>query len=598
MDHEYDSAKSDAFIEAAKSRDLLTDAQAETLREESARRSLMPAQVAIESGLLSSVEAEIAEAFAHPRDLAPGYELLDVLGYGALGVVYRARQQGLKRDVAIKSIMPDRLIEKNVLARFQQEGTAIGRLQHPNIVSAFDSGAHKHRFYLVMELVRGTDLRMRLEREGALDVNSAISITRQVASGLAHALAHDIIHRDIKPGNLILTDAPAGFDLPPGTPLVKIADFGLARLTTPADGEDATRLTIAGSSMGTPMYCAPEQLSGDPVDHRADIYALGATLLNMLTGKPPFSETKMSKLVTAKLTGKPYNADDLPEDLPHELIELLDQMMAHDAEDRIGDYPTLIQRLDAIQTSDAAGRTRSRHFGFLRTRLGKTVAAGLAVAAGVCLLALAAVPWFTWDPEPRYRRTLQETPLFDGQNVEPWKTHRGLWQIGQDSDKAFVLMGRGAASRELPTRPPGSGDTSAVAFRVAVDLLDAEAAEIHFGFEDADLERSERLVVRYSGKQLVLGRRSGLDGELVVVRPRQMPTRSRDDAGPGYHYLIVERHPDHWFVYLDGETAPFAHAELNAEADNRTMQLVAIGGDVFFSDIAAIDLQPKAPPGR
>ena len=279
MQSEFDPSLSKLFVEVARRRQLLTQEQAQTLLSRSTEQLVMSSNLAVESGMLDPLEAEIVDAFISPKDLAPGYELLDVLGFGALGVVYRARQPHLQRDVAIKAIMQSRLSQQNVVARFQQEAAAIGRLQHPNIVSAYDSGSHHNRLYLVMELVQGCDLREQLEK-GPLDVKTAMSVVRQTASGLAHAQSQQIIHRDIKPGNLILTDAPAGFDLPEGVPLVKIADFGLAKLNPPSELENQdTQLTLTGAALGTPMYCAPEQLTGDHVDHRADIYALGATLL-------------------------------------------------------------------------------------------------------------------------------------------------------------------------------------------------------------------------------------------------------------------------------------------------------------------------------
>ena len=591
MDHEFDPEQSKAFIAAARSRGLLTDDQADTLRRESTQRSLKPARIAIESGVMNPIEAEIAEAFAAPSDLAPGYELLDVLGYGALGVVYRARQTGLKRDVAIKSIMPSRLVEKNVLARFQQEGTAIGRLQHPNIVSAYDFGSHKHRFYLVMELVRGTDLRMRLEETGPLDVPTALSLVRQVASGLAHALANGIIHRDIKPGNLILTDAPAGFDLPAGIPLVKIADFGLARLTSQTDGEVDTRLTIAGSALGTPMFCAPEQLSGDAVDHRADVYALGATLLNMLTGKAPFQETKISKLITAKLTGQKYDVESLPDDVPDAVVDLIDRMMAHDPNDRIDRYEKLIDQIDAVhnQVISRFGPPSIRR----RFVVFAVTAALLAVAFAV---AWALFPRYLAEPQPKYERTLQETALFDGENVEPWKASGGLWRIGEDEDGGRVLVGRGAASTSIPAAEVGGSEASIFAFRVGIDLLAAEAAEVHFGFEGIDVNRSARWVVRYGTDALVLGRREAVDSALDVVHKREMPPQMRGEEGPGYHHLFVEFQGDHWFAYLDDETKPFGSAVASPQAGNRTIQLVALGGDIHFSDIAAIVMREKTIP--
>lgn len=590
MDHDFDSEKSEAFIAAARSRGLLTDTQAETLRRESSQRSLMPSRIAIETGLLNPTEVEIAEAFAAPDDLAPGYELLDVLGYGALGVVYRARQTRLKRDVAVKSIMPSRLVEKNVLARFQQEGAAIGRLQHPNIVSAYDFGSHKHRFYLVMELVRGTDLRMRLDQRGPIDVLTALWLVRQVASGLAHALANGIIHRDVKPGNLILTEAPAGFDLPPGIPLVKIADFGLARLMTQADAEEDTRLTIAGSALGTPMYSAPEQLSGDAVDHRADIYALGATLLNTLTGKPPFQEKKISKLITAKLTGKKYDTQSLPDDVPDVVIDLIDQMMAHDPGDRIDPYEKLIDKIDDVRrviASRVGQRSRRQR---LAVFIGTASLLATTFAAAAVLL-----PRYLAGPEPTQQRTLRETALFDGENVEPWRASRGLWRIGQDEDGGRVLIGRGAASRSIPGPENGGSVVSAFAFRVGINLLDAEAAELHFGFDGDDMDRSARWVVRYAADGLVLGHRDEIDAPLDVMHRRAMRQRAGGDEGPKYHHLVVEFHGDNWFAFLDDEPTPLGSSAADPEANNHMIQLVAIGGDVHFSDIASIEMRAISP---
>jgi tRNA A-37 threonylcarbamoyl transferase component Bud32 len=590
MDHDFDAEKSEAFIAAALSRGLLTDPQAETLRRESSQRLLMPSRLAIESGILDPTEAEIAEAFAAPSDLAPGYELLDVLGYGALGVVYRARQIRLKRDVAVKSIMPSRLVEKNVLARFQQEGAAIGRLQHPNIVSAYDFGSHKHRFYLVMEFVRGTDLRMRLDEGGRIDVPTALWLVRQVASGLAHALANGIIHRDVKPGNLILTEAPAGFDLPPGIPLVKIADFGLARLMSQADAEEDTRLTIAGSALGTPMFSAPEQLSGDAVDHRADIYALGATLLNTLTGKPPFQEKKISKLITAKLTGKKYDIQSLPDGVPDAVVDLIDRMMAHDPNDRIDQYEKLIDKIDDIQNVVASRVGQQSR----RRRLAVFIGTATLLAT-VFAVASVLLPRYLAGPEPTQQRTSRETALFDGENVEPWRASRGLWRIGQDDDGGRVLIGRGAASRSIPAPELGGSAVSTFAFRVGIDLVGAEAAEVHFGFDGDDIDRSARWVVRYGADGLVMGRSKGIDAELDIMQERTMPPRARGDEGPGYHHLVVEYHGDYWFAFLDDEPTPFGSSTANPQANNHTIQLLAIGDDVHFSDIASIVMRAKSP---
>ncbi len=593
MDSDFDAEKSDAFISAALARKLLTDHQVETLRRESAEKSLTPAQLAIESGMMKPIEAEIAEAFAAPKEMAPGFELLDVLGYGGLGVVYRAHQPHLERDVAIKAILQSRLVEQNVAARFHQEGAAIGRLQHPNIVSAFDSGSHNRRLYLVMELVRGIDLRQQLDQQGAIDVATSLSIIRQTASGLAHAYAQGIIHRDIKPGNLILTDAPAGYDLPPGVPLVKIADFGLARLSAQADAEeDVTRLTMTGAALGTPMFCAPEQLSGDPVDHRADIYALGATLVNMLAGKPPLKETSVSKLITAKLTGKKYDADLLPPNLPAEVRTLIDEMMAADPDDRIDSYQLLIERIDRLQGGTAA-TAPGRAVGIAgdgKKRLIRIGGIALILLVLVATVSLAMRQGLFAAPDPVLVQTGWQQPLFDGQDVD-LLSQSGLWSRGTDAEGGVILQGsNGSWAKAIPTPPDAQqGIADAVAMSVGIDLQEAGAAEVHFGFVQQDFDNARRFVVRYDRQQVVLGTRDGLKGDF---RPRGEPLRlpeTSDSDGPQYQYIRVEQQAGYWYVFFNNEIVGSLRSD--PDAANRFVQLVAPSGKVHFEDIHTFGLR-------
>ena len=601
MEFDFDSDRTEAFIAAALTHHMLTEEQAATLRSESTQRSMSPAHLAIESGILKPIDAEIALAFAAPHDLAPGYELLDVLGHGALGVVYRAHQPHLKRDVAIKSILQNRLVEQNVVARFQQEGAAIGQLQHPNIVSAFDSGSHNRRLFLVMELVRGTDLRERLDSKGAMDLTTALSILRQTASGLAHALAHQIIHRDIKPGNLILTEAPAGFDLPPGVPLVKIADFGLARLSTPVDSDD-TRLTMTGSAVGTPMYCAPEQLSGDEVDHRADIYALGATLVNMLTGKPPYRESKLSKLITAKLTGQKYDEDQLPADLPEEVRGLIDRMTAHDPNDRIDSYQTLIEEIDLIQPASVPSSSNSGRFvrpaggsvvsppqqrGWSRRWVGGALAAIVLVVAAGLLLPVVWPQLFS-DPKPTLIHTRWQQELFE--NLSQWASRGGGWNVENDAEGAPILALQGSASTSLPKPPgPDAGIESAVAMSVAAELLEADAVEVHFGFDRDDVEQAERFVLRYDHDQVVVGKQQGLQGEWKSLsEPAEAPEFGDPDV-PMRYEMRIELHDKYWFAYFNSDLVGFVQAD--PDAPNNLVQLVARGGKAQVADAMVLGLQ-------
>jgi serine/threonine protein kinase len=601
MQFEFDRTQSETFVDVARRRQLLSDTQAKTLLDQSTKRSVMPSQLAIELGVLQPVEVEIVEAFTDPKNLAPGYELLSVLGFGALGVVYRAHQAHLQRDVAIKAIKQSSLSQQNAIARFHQEGAAIGRLHHPNIVSAFDSGSHRNRLYLVMELVHGADLRHRLKR-GPLDIATAISIVRQTASGLAHALSHQIIHRDIKPGNLILTDAPAGFDLQAGIPLVKIGDFGLAKLNPPSEsGNDNTQLTMTGAALGTPMYSAPEQLTGDLVDHRADIYALGATLFHALAGQTPFQTDSVSKLVVAKITGESPRLDLLPDSLDPGVRQLLLHMMEHDPDQRVPDYETLIQRVDqlrqSIESVSGAKETIALPRPTARRRTGRrplkvallssgVVAAILATLALTNVLSKPAVP--TMEPSG------WEIPLFDGQTLTAWTDRSGLWQTGTDDEGGSILVGKGSAIRPLPDPPIRPGETvSGIGIRLGIDLQKASAAEVHFGFSAADVQPVTRLVARVSRHGVSLGSRQGIDGEFDQTGPQMILPNLSDDTS-NYHELRIEMHGDYWFLYFDGKR--FGDAEAVPAANNRTIQLVATEGTVHFDGPSVFGLRTKLGP--
>ena len=210
------------------------------------------------------------------------YQLIEKLGEGGMGTVYRARHTKLDREVAVKLLPSERLRSAQAVSRFEREMKAIGRLHHPNIVQAFDAGEVEGQYYLAMELVSGLDLSMLVDRVGPLPVADACEIVRQAALGLQHAHEHELVHRDIKSSNLMLT--PSGD--------VKILDLGLARLQDPLSEEH--EVTSTGQVMGTLDYMAPEQL-GDShaVDIRADIYSLGATLYKLLTGRAPHADKRL-----------------------------------------------------------------------------------------------------------------------------------------------------------------------------------------------------------------------------------------------------------------------------------------------------------------
>jgi serine/threonine-protein kinase len=198
------------------------------------------------------------------------YKILGELGRGAMGIVYKAEDPNLDRIVALKTIILEDDAEgrKEYQKRFFLEAKAAGKLNHPNIVTAFDFGEEDGVAYLAMELVEGTDLRLRLKDGAALSPVDAVDIAQQVAEGLGFAHERGIVHRDIKPGNIMLQ--PRG--------QAKIMDFGLARMRV------ADHKTSTGMVLGTPKYMSPEQVAGQPVDQRSDVFSLGIVLYEMLTG--------------------------------------------------------------------------------------------------------------------------------------------------------------------------------------------------------------------------------------------------------------------------------------------------------------------------
>jgi eukaryotic-like serine/threonine-protein kinase len=233
--------------------------------------------------------------------LAPGtrlgpYEIAATLGKGGMGEVYRARDTRLGRDVALKVLPASFATDETRLRRFAREAQATGELNHPNILAVFDVGQHDGAPYLVSELLEGETLAARLAG-GRLPTSKAIDLTRQVAAGLAAGHAKGIVHRDIKPANLFLTKDGR----------VKILDFGLARREGPAD-EDATRepsLTETGVVMGTPCYMSPEQVRGQSVDARSDIFSLGAVLYEMVAGRRAFAGASPVETMHAILEADP-----------------------------------------------------------------------------------------------------------------------------------------------------------------------------------------------------------------------------------------------------------------------------------------------------
>ncbi len=295
----------------------------------------------VQRGWLTSYQAEQSLQGMTRQLVLGGYRLLEPLGAGGMGQVFKAWQKRLNRIVALKLIRPE-LMEQNPAAvrRFKREALAVAQLNHPNIVSIYDFDEADGTHFIVLEYVDGPDLERLVQENGPLPVSLACDFVRQAALGLQHAHEAGLVHRDIKPGNLLIarsataprsgaTDAGAGW----AQGLVKILDMGLARMESLFEAKSS--LTREGAMMGTPDYCSPEQArDAGSADIRADLYSLGCTLYFLLSGRPPFPDGSMVEKLLKHQNDEPLPIEHLRPDTPPAVCAVVRQMMAKDPAQR------------------------------------------------------------------------------------------------------------------------------------------------------------------------------------------------------------------------------------------------------------------------
>ncbi len=277
---------------------------------------------------------------AGPSDIPTtlgGYRILKELGHGAMGTVYLARQTSLKRNVALKTIRRRAADDPASIARFVREAYAAAQLSHPNVVQIYDLGEEQGIYYFSMEYVAGEPLSAVVAREGPLPPERAVAYIVQAARGLKFAHDHGLVHRDVKPANLLLSRD--------GT--VKVADLGLVKTTEVEDAGGGEHLTGAEAIMGTPAYMAPEQADRvAEVDRRADIYSLGCTLFELLTGRPPFRGAGPLEVILKHQTQPIPRPEAITPGIPKKLADIVVKMMAKRPEERYGDLAQVIDELE------------------------------------------------------------------------------------------------------------------------------------------------------------------------------------------------------------------------------------------------------------
>jgi serine/threonine-protein kinase len=307
--------------------------------------------------------------------IAGRYELEKLVGSGGMSKVYRAHDRLLERTVALKILHEHYSQDDEYVERFRREARAVAQLAHPNIVTVIDRGEHEGRQFIVFEYVDGENLKQLVQREGPLPARQVIELGLQVARALASAHARGVVHRDVKPQNVLLSDE--------GLP--KVTDFGIARTS------DVESVTLTGTVMGTSEYISPEQARGEAVDFRSDVYSLGAILFELCTGDVPYPGENPVSVAMRHLHEPVPSVRQRRPDLPSRLDAAIRRAMAKDPAERFGSMGELIAELEACLRGLGDGEETIVLPAPARARRGRRGARRLVRALVLSLLALALV---------------------------------------------------------------------------------------------------------------------------------------------------------------------------------------------------------------
>lgn len=316
---------------------MLTESAAHDGKNAGGLAGVLIAQGVVTKAQVQRLEPELDEQKSNRQ--IPGYQMLSKLGAGAMATVYKAKQLSLDRTVAIKVLPQKHSNDPNFIQRFYDEGKAAAKLNHANIVGAYDVGQSGEYHYFVMEYVDGRTVYDDIANKGAYSEEEALNITTKVAEALSHAHEQGFIHRDVKPKNIMITND--------GT--VKLADMGLARAVSDREAAEAE----AGKAYGTPYYISPEQIRGEiEIDFRADIYALGATAYHMVTGRVPYEGANPSAVMRKHLSEELEPPDHINESLTSGFSEIIEICMAKSPKKRYGTTEDLLHDLQTVSRGE------------------------------------------------------------------------------------------------------------------------------------------------------------------------------------------------------------------------------------------------------
>jgi hypothetical protein len=396
-----------------------------------------------------------------------GYRIIEILGKGGMGTVYRAEQVSLHREVALKVLKQEQTSDPEFIAQFVAEARAAAKLQHPNVVSVFDVEHDGDTYYYAMELMHDGSCEDWLKQNGVMPVDRALQVVADAAAGLAYAESLGIVHRDIKPDNLMLDQHGS----------IKIADLGLASNSSDAAGERA---------IGTPHFMAPEQVLNKELDHRTDLYALGCTFYRLVTGKTPFRGQTVKDILRAQVKEQAEPASRANSDVTPEVATIIQQLMAKEPSDRYQTANDLLEDLEEL----------------LQPQQKRGMWIGLAAAA--VLIAGGTVWWAVTRPETV--KTITETVVYDDPEKQQFADRiKALEGEAAQKDATIALLS--AQISDL------SGEALAASFdRVAIEHPNTKAADE--AIEIAATIRKEVAVAAEQRKQ----RRARIADHIAAMR--------------------------------------------------------------------------------
>ncbi|WP_150049702.1 serine/threonine protein kinase [Methylomonas rhizoryzae] len=326
-------------------------------------------------------------------DQIDNYKIIEKIGVGGMGEVYKGIDVMLEREVAIKLLRPELSSREDIVQRFRSEAILLGKLNHPNIATVYNFGKIGDQYYMALEYVNGETLDSLIQRQGALPWQAALDYTIKILEGLAHAHGFNIVHRDIKPSNIIVNNSKS----------LKILDFGIARIL------ETARLTKTGHLVGTMEYVSPEQIRGQETDARSDIYSVGIALYEMLTGHVPFQKNTEYELIKAHVEEKPKPLKNLAGIIPNQLENIVLKALEKKPEHRFKDANDFSKALQKIVENTPSNTNQIRKDSKIKNFI--TEYPGLVFLFGLMIIGSA---YIFWDFNFRDKRSV--SPIIETSN--------------------------------------------------------------------------------------------------------------------------------------------------------------------------------------